>query len=80
MSRHLYIGPLTDEVWQVLKYTWKFGLALQCDYARSHAQEVALCASQGWVSCVDPDGKSYRPRWRITSIGLALLQHKEALK
>jgi hypothetical protein len=81
VSRYIYVGPLSDEVFHCLKTTWKTGgLSLQCDYARNHAMEVALCASQGWLSVVDPDGRTYRDRWRITAMGLSLLQYKEQMK
>lgn len=78
LAGNIYTGPLTDDTWLVLKTAWKRGgIALQCDLARQYSIELALCASQGWVSTVDPDGKSYRNRWRITSSGLTMLKHKD---
>jgi hypothetical protein len=41
--------------------------------------EVALLASQGWISVNDPDGKGYRNRWRITEAGITMLKHKDTL-
>lgn len=77
MSHQLYSGPLTDELWAVLKRAWKIPISLQCDFARQHAQEIALAASQGWISVTDPDGRAYRRAWRITQGGLTALQYKE---
>lgn len=75
-----YIGPISDEAWWLLKCVWKWGLALQCDIARKHASELALLASQGWCSTVDPDGRTYRNRWRITEAGILMLKNKDMLK
>lgn len=81
MHSPLYIGPLTDETFAVLKTAWKWGgVAIQSNFARANAKELALCASQGWLSTVDPDGKAYRDRWRITQAGLMVLEHKENMK
>ena len=75
---NIYAGPLSDDTWLVLKHAWKHGgISLQCDFARQNAIELALCASQGWISTVDPDGKAYRNRWRITNAGLTMLKHKD---
>jgi len=76
---NIYIGPISDDTWSVLRRVWKWGLALQCDVARQHSVEVALLASQGWISVNDPDGKGYRNRWRITEAGITMLKHKDTL-
>ncbi len=73
----IYHGPLTDELWLVLKTAWKSGISLQSDFARQNAMEVALAASCGWLSTVDPDGKAYRRQWRITASGITALQNKD---
>jgi hypothetical protein len=73
-----YHGPLPAAFWPVLKHAWKYGgITLQSDYARSNALHLALAASMGWLSTIDPDGKSYRGQWRITTAGLTALQNKE---
>lgn len=72
-----YSGPLPSTIWDVLKYAWKRGIYLQSDFARGFSPEIALAASMGWLSNIDPDGKHYRGQWRITSAGLIALEHKD---
>lgn len=73
-----FTGPLPDDTWPVLKHAWKWGgIALQSNFARQHATTVALMASQGWLSTIDPDGTAYRGHWRLTQAGLTALGNKE---
>lgn len=76
---NFYIGVINDDVWALLRYVWKWGLALQCDRARQGAVEVAFLASQGLISTIDPDGRAYRNRWRITEAGIMMLKNKDLL-
>jgi hypothetical protein len=73
----MYTGPFPPDLWLVLKEAWKGGISLQGDFARQHSAEVALAASCGFISNVDPDGRSYRTRWRITAAGLTCYSNKE---
>lgn len=43
------------------------------DYARGHANSVALAASLGWITTVLPDSLAYTNTWRVTPKGLARL-------
>ncbi len=40
--------------------------------SRTYADEIAVCASRGWLSVILPDGEVGR-FWRLTPIGLAFL-------
>lgn len=75
-----YHGPITDDLWLVLRTCWKRPLSLQCDFARQNAREVALAASMGLISSIDPDGRDYRHHWRITAAGITALEHKELME
>lgn len=73
-----YSGALPANLWNVLTHAWKWGgISLQSNYARANAATVALLASMGWLSTIDPDGRAYRGQWRITEAGLSALKHKE---
>lgn len=74
-----YRGEYPDGLWPVLFQAWERGIAIQGDFARAAASEVALAASCGWISNVDPDGSRYGNRWRITAAGLYALQHKDLM-
>lgn len=72
-----YRGDLPDTIWAVLTLAWQHGIATQGDWARALAVDVALAASCGFISSIDPSGNSYGNRWRITAAGLHALQHKD---
>lgn len=72
-----YHGDYPPHIWDVLKQAWMHGIAIQGDFARAVAAEVALAASCGWITSIDLDGSSYSNRWRITAAGLTALTHKE---
>lgn len=74
-----YHGPLPEDLWQVLKHCWKGGISLQSDFARAHSSTIALAASCGWLSTIDPGGKTYRGQWRLTAAGITALDNKELI-
>lgn len=73
----LYRGEYPEGLWAVLEACLHGGLALQGDFSRALAPEVALAASLGYISVVDLDGRAYRKQWHITNAGLVALEHKE---
>lgn len=73
-NRAGYIGPVPPLVWALLHGVWNFGLGVQANTARMDADLVALAASAGWISTVDPSGKTYSRVWRITAHGIQALQ------
>lgn len=56
------------------------GLHVQGNFARAYAAEVALAASLGWITTVDPNGQAYGRVWHITVAGLTALNNKELMK
>jgi hypothetical protein len=72
----LYQGPLPVGLWEVLEATLHGGLALQGDFTRALAPEVALAASLGYISVIDITGLTYRPKWHITNAGLSALENR----
>lgn len=74
-----YHGEYPVGLWFILDHIWQNGLATQGDWARALAPEIALAASCGFISNVNPQGDTYSNRWRITAAGLYALQHKEFL-
>lgn len=75
-----YHGPLPDSIWLTMLKVWTSPVAIQGDFARSNAEDVALAASLGWISTVDPNGLAYRRSWRITVSGLSALHNKELMQ
>lgn len=77
----LYHGPLPAALWPLLEACHRAGsLAIQGDATRALASEVALAASMGWLTTIDPSGRSYGSRWRLTSAGLQALNNKEFMQ
>lgn len=74
-----YLGHLPEGLWDVLTVAWEANISIQGDFARSHASEVALAASLGWLSNISPDGLTFSRHWRITAPGLTAIKHKEFL-
>lgn len=70
--RH-YRGEYPPQLWAVLSICHERYISIQSDWARALAPEVALAASLGWVSNIDPDGLHYTKQWRITPAGLTAL-------
>lgn len=54
---------------EVLFKAWQGGFAVQSNFARYHAQEVAAAASTGLIT-TQLNGRSYGKRWYITKKGL----------
>ncbi|GJE18778.1 hypothetical protein [Methylobacterium marchantiae] len=72
-----YFGPLPDDIWALLNLVQDYPLAVSSNLAREAAGTVALAASMGWISCVDPDGKGFSRRWRITPEGAFASRNRE---
>ena len=45
--------------------------------ARTYADQIAECASRGWLTVILPDGEVGRS-WRLTPTGLAYLHMDDA--
>lgn len=71
-----YLGPIPADMWELLETVWESPLAVSSNIAREHAPLVALAASLGWLSTVQPSGQSYGRLWRITAEGLVALRHR----
>ena len=76
----LYHGPLPPEIWLVVSEAYEGGFAVQSNFSRIYALEVALAASLGWITTVDPTGQTYSRVWRITVAGLTALNNKDIMK
>lgn len=63
----------------VLEEAWVRGISLQSDFFRQNAFDVAVCASEGWITTKGIDG-SYHNRWLITPKGLTELWLGNALQ
>jgi hypothetical protein len=74
-----YHGPIEDATWFLLQEVHSKGLSVQSNLARYTATHVALLASLGWVTTINPNGTEYGSRWLITAAGLIALQNKELL-
>lgn len=72
-----YVGPLPDQIWEVVATAYATPLAVSGNYAREHAVFVALAASLGWITNVAPDGRAYSRTWSVTHEGILALQHKD---
>jgi hypothetical protein len=70
--RHFH-GDYPPSLWAVLTLAHDRYISCQGDWARALAPEVALAASLGWLSNIDPDGLHYSNKWRITPAGLTAL-------
>lgn len=68
-----YRGEYPPQLWLVLSLAHERFISVQSDWARALAPEVALAASLGWLSNIDPSGHQYTKQWRITPAGLTAL-------
>lgn len=57
---------------KVLNRAWKGGFSTKSDFARRYANEVAACASLGYITTYTRRN-TYGNIWLITSIGLEVL-------
>ncbi len=60
----------------ILDHAWRQPFTTKCDFARTHADLVAVAASDGFITTRIAAGL-YGNRWQITAPGL---RHLEALK
>lgn len=69
-----YLGPIPDEIWEVLIKAWDRPISIQSNYSREHSVAVAFSASMGWLSSIQPDGLGFSRKWHITLEGLTALR------
>lgn len=72
-----YLGRYPKLIWQVVSIAWERGISVQSNYAREHADIIALAASLGWISTVSLDGKGYSREWNVTAEGTIALNHQQ---
>lgn len=78
MTTRGYHGDYPEPLFEILEAAHEVGgISIQSDLARAHALYVALAASIGWLSTVDPEGYQFGGRWRLTPAGLTALYNKE---
>lgn len=80
MSLTHYRGAYPEALWEVLRMSYDRGISVQSDFARHFAHSLALAASLGFITTIEPDGNGYNGRWRITASGLYALGNKELLQ
>ena len=56
----------------ILEQAWVHGIFLQSNFFRNNSFDIAVCASEGWITTKGIDG-SYHNRWLITPKGLEAL-------
>lgn len=61
----------------VLSAAWETPFHISSNAAREAAIPVAFAASMGWLSNINPEGKSYSRKWHVTQEGLVALRAKE---
>jgi len=71
------LEPTGQRLIEILKKSWVDGIWLQGNLARSHRFEIALAASEGFITTKGTTGKYY-DRWLITARGLAWLNKIES--
>jgi hypothetical protein len=57
----------------VLFMAWTGGFSTKSDFARHHADPVAIAATEGWITTRLRD-RVYGRKWHITVAGLTRLQ------
>lgn len=70
MSIRSLVEPVLNEAFE------RGGFTTRSDFARSHADNVAIAAQLRLLSTLKPDG-SYDNKWRLTPKGLSLLFNPE---
>lgn len=65
-----------DTLLPVLRRAWEKPFLTRSDFARSHADEVAIASCLGLLT-VRHDPHSWGRSWRITASGLSLLDIRE---
>lgn len=69
-----YLGPLPDDLEDVLTAVYEGGLAQAGDFTRSHITTINLLASLGFITTISPNLLDYSGRWLITVEGLIFLK------
>jgi hypothetical protein len=72
-----YIGAIPEQVWEVLEKAWEEPLYVSSNFAREQAISIAFAASMGWLSNIEPSGRTYSRKWHLTAEGLIAIRHKE---
>jgi hypothetical protein len=65
---------LLDPAEVVVRAAHSRPFSLQSDFARKEALGVAIAASRGWITCLDPVTQESHNRWLVTHSGLFLLE------
>lgn len=69
-------APETPELLPVLHRAWERPFLTRSDFARTHADEVAIASCLGLIT-VRHDSTTWGRSWRITARGLSLLNIQE---
>jgi len=69
-----YVGPLPEDLEDVLTAIYEGGLAQAGDFTRTHISTVNLLASLGFITTISPNLLDYSGRWLITVEGLIFLK------
>lgn len=64
---------MSKAITTVLMKAWKGGFSTKSDFARAHADQVAIAASCGLITTKMPGGQLYGREWLITKQGLEVL-------
>lgn len=65
-----------DTLATVVERAWRQGVSLQSQFFREHPKLVALAASLGLITTIDPQG-NYGGIWRVTPEGCSQLFNNE---
>jgi hypothetical protein len=60
------------DIQKVLQRAWRGGFSTKSDFARRYANEVAACASLGYIT-TKVKRLTYGNQWFITNLGLEVL-------
>lgn len=63
----------------MLVAAWEAPFHISGNYARTMAIPVAFAASMGWLTNINPTGRSYARTWHLTQEGALALREREAL-
>ena len=65
--------PMMAAVYTVLHTTWRSPYTTKSDFARAHANYVAMCASEALITTKIADD-TWGNEWLITEMGMAFMQ------
>lgn len=57
-------------MWEILSYAWDGPFFISSNFARENTIPIALAASLGWLSNIQPDGRAFSRKWHLTAEGL----------